>query len=1020
MRRRPTSLSRRRGKGTRFSYMSLCRRVRLARALICLFIPLALVPAWSQTQPQTEPPKPATNQSQPQQPEQEPKKANPFETVPQTAPPAPVPAPAPAQQPGQKPQLEAPKATEAPAPAPAGNVIEAIEFRGARRVPQDTLRALIFTKKGDVFNEDPLHRDFMALWNTGRFDDIRLETEPGKTGLIVRFVLTERRVIRTIKYGPGMKSVSVSEVLDRFKERKVGLSVESQYDPNKVQRAAVVLKEYLAERGRQFATVDPEIRQVPPSSLEVTFNVNEGPKVKVGKIIIQGNKNFSNAEVIRAMKNLHPIGVPHGLFLENLFSKTYDSSKLEEDKERIRQFLQDKGYFTARVLDHTVTLRDVGGQGRHIPLIHPNKPGKHADITIPIEEGQLMHLQKMTFVGVKLFRTTDFLQQKIFQMNDGDVFSTAKLRKGIEQMKKLYGEFGYIDFVPEPSFDVIPNSDKVDLTLTADEGKQFFVRRIDFSGNTTTRDKVIRREILLDEGDIYNNRLWELSILRLNQLGYFEVLKADEAATIQRDTQNSTVDITLKVKERGKNSIGLNGGVSGIAGSFVGMNYSTNNFLGLGETLSLDSQLGTRLRSVSLGFTEPYFLDKPIQMGFLVYLRRFDYNQAREASLLSGQNLIQLYSQLGGANGQNLLNYVQNSHGFNASASKMLRRSFARIGITYGYDDSNVVPTSTGATQYFTYINFQGVNGPNSLNGIKTSSITPSYTYNTVNHPIDPSGGKSIYIATQFAGSFLGGNVNTIRPSIDFKYFHPNPLHRSHILAFHFMGSLLTGYGGKVAPPFSRTFIGGEQDIRGFQIWGITPIAYIASDAQVSVYNNDGTIRQQKQIINGVQTLVPSTMTIPTYQLITPGGDTQLIGNFEYRIKIFGPVTMALFFDIGQNRILLPKELTMNPSRVAQLNQEFPQAAFDGKVKLAPGTQNVRASTGIELQVLLPVVQAPFRIYWAYNPLRVEQNLQPPIVADRAMFPNNETFLHAIASFGQGYPFAEQAHTFRFTIGRTF
>ena len=126
---------------------------------------------------------------------------------------------------------------------PSGQVIEAIEFRGARRVPQDTLKALIYSKHGDIFNEDALRRDFMALWNTGRFDDIRLETEPGRTGLIVRFVLTERRVVRSIKY-EGIKSVTVSEILDRFKERKVGLSVESQYDPNKMQRAAVVLKEY--------------------------------------------------------------------------------------------------------------------------------------------------------------------------------------------------------------------------------------------------------------------------------------------------------------------------------------------------------------------------------------------------------------------------------------------------------------------------------------------------------------------------------------------------------------------------------------------------------------------------------------------------------------------------------------------------------------------------------------------------------------------------------------------------------
>src|SRR5438445_12184210 len=244
----------------------------------------------------------------------------------------------------------------------------------------------------------------------------------------------------------------------------------------------------------------------------------------------------------------------------------------------------------------------------------------------------------------------------LFQMSEGDIFSTAKLRKGFENLRKLYGEFGYIDAVTEPTFDIIPNANKIDLTLTAEEGKQFFVRRIDFAGNTTTRDKVIRREILLDEGDIYNSRLWELSVLRLNQLGYFEVLKAEEAATIQRNTQSNTVDITLKVKERGKNSIGLNGGVSGIAGSFVGFNYSTNNFLGLGETLSLESQLGTRLRDVSLGFTEPYFLDKPIQVGFVIYMRRFNFDQAREASILSGQNLIPLYQSLGT---QNQLNYGQ-------------------------------------------------------------------------------------------------------------------------------------------------------------------------------------------------------------------------------------------------------------------------------------------------------------------------------------------------------------------------
>ena len=196
------------------------------------------------------------------------------------------------------------------------------------------------------------------------------------------------------------------------------------------------------------------------------------------------------------------------------------------------------------------------------------------------------------------------------------------------------------------------------------------------------------------------------------------------------------MDITLKVKERGKNSIGLNGGVSGIAGSFVGFNYSTNNFLGLGETLSIESQLGTRMRDVSFGFTEPYFLDRPLQLGFRRLPARASIStRAARLRFCAGQNLIPLYNQLGT---QNLLNYTQNSHGFNVSASYPLRRSFARVGLTYGYDISNVKTQTTAANNYFQYINFSGVAGPNSLDGIHTSHIVPSYSYNTVNHPISP------------------------------------------------------------------------------------------------------------------------------------------------------------------------------------------------------------------------------------------------------------------------------------------
>lgn len=990
--------------------MRFFRHVRAGVAAACLCVPLM----WAaQQQPPTTPPAQPPQQQQPPAtpPAQPPTKpatpTNPFESV------------SPAQQDQQ--QQTAPK-LEAPAAAPVlpqslnGQVIAGVEFRGARRVPQETLRAQIYTKKGDIFNEEILRRDFMLLWNTGRFDDIRLETEPDPEGLLIRFVVTERRVIRSIHY-QGNKSVSESEILDRFKERKVGLTVEQQYDPGKVQYAASVLKDYLAERGRQYATVEPQIEQIPPTSLALTFVVNEGPKVKVGNLDFTGNNSFNSRWVRSQMKELKPYGIPYSVILENVFAKTFDTDKLEYDLSKIREAYNDKGYFKAQTLEPSIKIVLRGGEGWRLPLIKPNNLGIFADVKAPIEEGRLYHLHAANFVGVKVFREPQALLG-FFRMRVGDTFSTDKLRKGLEDMRKYYGLLGYWDFVPEPNEEVIPDTDQIDLTITADEGHQFFVRRIEFAGNTTTRDKVIRREFQLDEGDIFNKQMLDVSILRLNQLGYFEMLKVDDAVQINRNPGSDTVDLILKVKERGKNSIGLNGGVSGIAGSFVGFNYSTNNFLGLGETLSLSSQLGTRSRDVSFGFTEPYFLDRPVQLGFVVYLRRFDFNQGREASILAGQNLIGLYNDLGT---QNLLNYIQNSYGFNVSASYPLRKSFARLALTYGYDISNIKTLTTAAGNYFQYINFSGVSGPNSLDGIRTSTITPSYQYNTVNHPINPTGGRSLFISTAFAGSFLGGNVNTVAPSIDAKYFHVVPWHKTHVLAFHVLATMTTGYDGKLIPPYSRGFIGGEQDVRGFEIWGITPIAFIPSSASVNVLNDDGSARTQKIISGGAITSSPVTMTIPIYQLVTPGGDTRVVGNFEYRIPIIGnTVILAAFTDAGLDKILLPNQLVLAQSRTNDLNTSFPQSGFDGRVKIAPGTQKIRVSTGLELQVMLPVVNAPFRVYFAYNPVTVREYLQPPIVADRAAFPNNATFLNSVASFGQAYPFFEKRTLFKFTIGRTF
>src|SRR5664280_2379430 len=200
----------------------------------------------------------------------------------------------------------------------------------------------MFTKAGDVYDQQALERDFNSLWNTGYFDDLRIEREASAKGWIIHVYVKEKPTIREIKY-VGLSSVSQSDVLDKFKERKVGLTQESQYDPTKVKRAEVVIKELLAAHGHQFATVRSEVRPIPPAAVALTFVVKEGPKVKVGKIAFEGNKAINSRELRSAMKNLKPIGIPHSIFLENLFPRTYDSHQAERGRRACPLLLPDQG-----------------------------------------------------------------------------------------------------------------------------------------------------------------------------------------------------------------------------------------------------------------------------------------------------------------------------------------------------------------------------------------------------------------------------------------------------------------------------------------------------------------------------------------------------------------------------------------------------------------------------------------------------------------------------------------------------
>jgi outer membrane protein insertion porin family len=931
------------------------------------------------------------------------------------------------------------------------DTISEIRVIGNRRIPKETIVARMFTHQGDTYDPVSIERDFNSLWNTGYFEDLRIEREDSEKGIILNVFVREKPTIRDIAY-KGNNSISNSDILDRFKKEKVGLSVESQYDPTKITRAETVIKELLAEHGHQFATVKTDVKTIPPASVNVTFNIKEGPVVKVGKISFVGNQHLKALYLRRAMKNLKPIGIPYSIIFEDLFPQTYDASKLEEDTERVRQAYRDKGYANAAVEQPKTQIRDEGGLNWF--TFRPRK-GKRIDIQMTIEESGRYRLGSITFTGNKQITNLKALRST-FPVKDGDWFNATLIGKGLENLKKAYGSLGYINFGAIPKISYDDQKKTVSLDIDIDEGKQFFVSRIEFQGNSITRDRVIRRELMLDEGSVYNSQLWEYSLLRLNQLEYFEPLKVDQDSEAHQDPDAGTVDLLLKVKEKGKNSIGMNGGLSGYSGAFLGLNYSTNNFLGLGETLSVQANLGSISRTFLFGFTQPYIRNRPINVGFQIFNNKQDYNAAKNYEATTGASV-----NLSEAEKSLTQNYNVGSDGINFSISYPLKRhAFQRVGMTYSLTKSTITAFSTASQTFFQTIAFRsggGVQGSNPLSGIINSSISLTYSYDTVSNPLRPREGKEITAFVQASG--IWGSVRYVNPVVAYKRFIPmhylTPSKEGHnVLGIRAQLGYIQGFGGDVAPPNNRFYAGGEQELRGFDVRRATPYGYVPTRVPFQLTNPDGscvprdpTNPEDNQCIE-----VP----LPVYGIASIGGDTNLTANAEYRIPVIGPFTFAFFDDFGIDSAVSRGQLKQSPEGFASLTAPLygcpvynngscqggipgSKVGFKPDIHPVPGTNFVpRMSLGAELSVIMPIVNAPFRIYYAYNPLRLYEqpycsyslagashqyscNTQ---LITRSLFPpggaGDYTYQEAIQSYGSQYIFREPRKTFRFTVSTTF
>jgi len=812
-------------------------------------------------------------------------------------------------------------------------LVENVDIIGNRRLRKDDILYYIQTRPGDVYNEETVQRDYQTLLSLSFFDKTatRVLTENGpRGGVNIIFEVKELPIIRDMTF-EGLHTVQESDVLKAFRERRVGVSKENAYDPVKVQNAKRVIRELLAEHGHPNATVDERTEEVSATSLALTFVIDEGDRVRVVDIEFEGNQVFSDGQLRGAMKYVKEAG----LITRFKGTDILHREKLDYDLHLVDNYMRSKGYLQARHGEpriESVGPRRTGFPILPLPFLSSVDEGLR--VTVPIVEGKVYRLGEFKVEGNSIFSEDQI--RSVIGLNKGDIADGEKVSKGLfENLKKFYGQQGFIEYTaePTPTFKdnpANPNEGIVDFTVTIEEGKQFTLRRLEFVGNTFTRDNVLRREVLINEGDIYNDSYWEYSVVKLNQLGYFNPIDKDKDVDRRTNDEEATVDLSLKVSERGRQQISFNGGISGIGGSFFGLEYSTNNLLGRGEVLSLNLAAGNRQRSFQFSFTEPYIKDRPVSAGFSIFA--FSQKFFGEGTFLSQNTAAQvdlLNSQfsLNNIDERNL--FTRTSYGASIFASAPLsefyrkRRftQFSRIGASYQLSLSSVKdPESNSDPNNPTSFIPVVYNQPNIL----TSRGTLTFTYDTRNASIDPTDGRELSVALAVAG--LGGDVRTYQPTLSYTQFFPMRRKKSrHPEVFGFriiagtVGSFATTDKVKNAnslafvdgvPIFERFFLGDEFTIRGYNVRSISPIApvdtFITSRNVVVAENATGTPTPIPGLLTSIASLGTFTGLSGSNVARLPrsftsvGGDTQVLANLEYRIPIIGDaVSLAAFADIG-------------------------------------------------------------------------------------------------------------------------
>jgi len=629
-----------------------------------------------------------------------------------------------------------------PAGAQPRDLIEQILVRDNYRIEADAILAMVESREGEYLSGEDLDRDLRAVYRMGYFDDVAVEIEQGQRGVIVIFVVKEKSSVKEFRLAGNDK-------LDDDKIWEVvTLKANTILDTAAIKDNIQKIKRLYSDEGYFMADVDYEIEEAKNNQVIVTLRITEYRKVLIKRINFVGNEAFTDDELRKIMKtkegNLWSWITSSGVFKEGQF---------EADLSILNTYYRNNGYADIKVDKPVITLT-------------PDK--RWMFITVGIEEGVQYMVGTVRVTGELLFSEEHLLEKTV--LKEGDVFDYSAFIKDLEEIKATYTDIGFAFANVNPRTPKDTERRIVDIDYRVDKGNLAYLEQINIKGNDRTRDKVIRRELVINEGDLYSGPGIRKSKERLMRLGYFE----DVNITTERGSAEETVNLNIEVAERMTGNFIVGVGFSSLE-NFIGTaQISHSNLFGMGHKISLSAELGKYRRNINLNYVYPYFMDTKLIAGLILVNAERDY----------------------------------------LSFTKLDKTARLRMGYplgwdidgfaSFGYEDVEITDI---ADESSVFLSLQ-----------KGRTVTTSWIFSlerdTINNPYDPSRGSDNRISVEWASPDFGGDTEFIKYLTSSKWYFN--VWWKLVLMFNGEIGYAQSLDGERLPISERFFLGGINSVRGF------------------------------------------------------------------------------------------------------------------------------------------------------------------------------------------------------------